>query len=190
MAMQQKTVGTKVNGVEVKGLVETINAVKQAPKLASFKFRLNNTWVTGGLNRSTIKSFYGTQQEHHHPEPFVLNAGEPPVLLGDDTAPNPVEYLLHALVACVTTSIVYHAAARGIHLKEIESRVEGDIDLQGFLDLDESVRRGFNKIQIKFRIKADVPDEQLEEVMRLGPTYSPVFDSITRGVNVEVGLEK
>ena len=97
---------------------------------------------------------------------------------------------MHALVACVTTSLVYHAAAKGIKLEEVETRAEGEIDLHGFLGLDDGVRRGYKNIKIKFRIKADVPDEQLEELCRLGPTYSPVFDSITRGVNVEVGLDR
>lgn len=188
--MQEMAVNTKLNGVDVDRLFETIDAIKQMPRLADFKFRLRNRWVNGGLNRSSIKNFYGTGKENQRQEPFVLDADEPPVLLGEDAAPNPVEYLLHALVACVTTSLVYHAAAKGIKLKEVETKVEGEIDLHGFLGLDANVRRGYKNIQIKFRIKADVPDEQLEELCRLGPTYSPVFDSITRGVNVDVGLDR
>jgi uncharacterized OsmC-like protein len=101
-----------------------------------------------------------------------------------------VEYLLHALAACVTTSMVYHAAAKGIRIEEVESRVEGDIDLRGFLGLDENVPRGYKSIRMKFKIKADAPEEKLEEIVRLGPTFSPVFDTVTRAVNVEVGLDK
>jgi uncharacterized OsmC-like protein len=171
-------------------LFETIDTIKQIPRLADFKFRLHNRWINGGLNRSTIKNFYGAGKDNQREEPFVLDADEPPVLLGQDAAPNPVEYLLHALVACVTTALVYHAAAKGIRLEEVESRAEGEIDLHGFLGLDDNVPRGYKNIRIKFRIKADVPDEQLEELCRLGPTYSPVFDSITRAVNVEVGLDR
>jgi uncharacterized OsmC-like protein len=188
--MQEMVVSTKVNGVDVDRLFETIEAIKQTPRLADFKFRLRNRWINGGLNRSTIKNFYGAGKDNQRDEPFILEADEPPVLLGEDSAPNPVEYLLHALVGCVTTALVYHAAAKGIKLQEVETRAEGVIDLHGFLGLDDSVRRGYQNIQIKFRIKADVPDEQLEELCRLGPTYSPVFDSITRGVNVEVGLDR
>jgi uncharacterized OsmC-like protein len=140
-------------------------------------------WIVCGQNRSTIKNFYGANQDHQHKDPFVLNADEPAVLLGDDSAPNPVEYLMHALVTCVTTSLVYHAAAKGIRLDEVESRAEGEIDLHGFLGLDDNVRRGYKNLRIKFRIKADVPDEQLEELCKLGPTYSPVFDSVSRGVS-------
>lgn len=188
--MQEMAVRTKVNGVEVDRLFETIDAIKQMPQLADFKFRLRNRWVNGGLNRSTIRNFYGAGKDNQRKDAFVLDADEPPLLLGEDRAPNPVEYLLHALVACVTSAMVYHAAARGIHLQEVETKIEGEIDLHGFLGLNDNVRRGYKNIQIKFRIKADAPEEQLEEIVRLGPTYSPVFDTITRGVKVEVGLEK
>lgn len=188
--MTQTAVSTKLNGVEVDRLFQTIEAIKQTSQLADFRFRLQNKWIDGGLNRSTIKNFYGTNQEHQHKEPFILDADEPAILLGEGTSPNPVEYLLHALTACVTSALVYHAAAKGIRLEEVESKVEGDIDLHGFLGLDDNVRRGYKNIKMKFRIKADVPDEQLEELCRLGPTFSPVFDSVTRGVPVEVSLEK
>jgi uncharacterized OsmC-like protein len=189
-AMQETAVSTKINGVEIDRLFETIEAIKQTPRLADFKFHLRNRWIDGGLNRSTINNFYGAGRDNQRQEAFIVEADEPPILLGQDRAPNPVEYLLHALVACVTSALVYHAAAKGIKLQEVETRAEGVIDLHGFLGLDDNVRRGYKNIQIKFRIKADVPDDQLEELCRLGPTYSPVFDSITRGVNVEVGLDR
>ena len=188
--MQEMAVKTKVNGIQVDRLFETIDAIKETPGLADFKFRLRNRWMNGAVNRSTVKNFYGTKQEHQHEPAFVLDSDEPKILLGGETSVNPVEYLLHALIACVTTALVYHAAAKGIELQEVESRVEGKIDLRGFLGLDDNVRRGYQNIQIKFRIKADAPDDQLEEIVRLGPTYSPVFDSITRGVKVDVSLDK
>ena len=188
--MQEMTVSTKMNGIDVDRLFETINAIKQLPRLADFRFSLQNRWINGALNTSTIKNFYGANQDHEHKAPFVLNSDEPAVLLGGESAANPVEYLMHALVACVTTSLIYHAAAKGIRLDEVESRAEGEIDLHGFLGLDDNVRRGYKNLKIKFRIKADVPDEQLEELCQLGPTFSPVFDSVSRGVPIEVGLEK
>lgn len=186
----QEIAVTKLNGVDVDRLFQTIEAIKQSPRLADFKFRLQNSWINGGLNRSTIKGFYGTSQEHQHQKTFVLDSNEPAILLGEGTAPSPVEYLLHALTACVTSALVYHAAAKGIRLEEVESKVEGTIDLRGFLGLDDNVRRGYQNIKMTFRIKADVPDEELEKLLQLGPTYSPVFDSVTRGVPVEVRLEK
>jgi uncharacterized OsmC-like protein len=120
----------------------------------------------------------------------VLEADEPAVLLGKDMAVNPVEYLLHALAACLTTSMVYHAAARGIRIDEVESSLEGDIDLHGFLELDKSVRKGYQGIRVNFKIKADVPDEQLQEIVELGSGHSPVFDSLVNGVPVSVTAER
>jgi len=178
-----------VNGVNVDELFGTIDAVKKAPVIAKFKFRAENQWINGGHNRTTLKNFYGTQQDHEHKEPFVLDADEPPLLLGKDLGPNPVEYALTALAACVTTSIVYHAAAKGVTIRSMESRLEGDIDLQGFLGIRDDVPRGYREIRMYVKIDADASPEKLEEIVQLGPTYSPVFDTITRAVPVSVKLE-
>ncbi len=154
------------------------------------KFCAGNQWIDGGHNRTTITDFYGTQQEHERKEPFVLDADEPPLLLGNDLGPNPMEYALTALAACVTSSIVYHAAAKGIAIRSMESRIEGDIDLQGFLGLRDDVPRGYQEIRMHIKIDADAPPEKLKEiVLQLGPTYSPVYDTTTRAVPVSVQLE-
>ena len=179
-----------VNGVNVDELFGTIDAVKSAPVIAKFKFKADNQWMDGGHNRTTIKNFYGTQQEHQRREPFVLDADEPPILLGRDMGPNPVEYALTALAACVTSSIVYHAAAKGITIRAMESRLEGDIDLQGFLGIRDDVPRGYQEIRMYVTIDADASPEKLAEIVALGPQYSPVFDTITRAVPVKVQLEK
>ncbi len=178
------------NGVNVDELFNTIDAVKKTPIIAKFRFRAENEWFDGGHNRTTIRDFYGIQKDHKHEATFELDADEPPLLLGTGKGPNPVEYLLTALAACVTTALVYHAAAKGIVLKSVESRLEGDIDLRGFLGIDKNVRNGYQEIRVYFKIDADVPDEELEELVKLGPTYSPVYDSITKGVPVKVQLDK
>jgi uncharacterized OsmC-like protein len=179
-----------VNGVPVEDFFSTIEAVKDTPAMARFEFRLRNQWETGSLNRSTIATFTGAQQELSHPKPFTLKADEPAVLLGKDMAANPVEYLLHALAACLTTSLVYHAAARGIQIEQIESCFEGDLDLRGFLDLDPKVRKGYQGIRANFKIRANVPDDQLQEIVQLGTNHSPVFESLTKGVPVTVTAER
>ena len=179
-----------VNGVDVDKLFETINAVKNTPVIAKFKFRATNRWIKGGHNRTIIKNFYGTEKDHIHDEPFELDADEPPLLLGEDNGPNPVEYVLTALAACVTTSIVYHAAAKGIKINAMESRLEGDIDLRGFLGISKDVPKGYKEIRMFCKIDADAPEDKLQEIVQLGPTYSPVFDTITRAVPVSVHLEK
>jgi uncharacterized OsmC-like protein len=179
-----------VNGIAVDELFATIDAIKATPAIAKFKFRVHNQWEGASQNSSTVDTFYGVGQEQSRPKPFVLHSDEPAILLGKDAAANPVEHLLHALAACVTTAMVYHAAARGVQIEEIESSLEGDIDLHGFLGLDQNVRRGYQGIRINFKIKANVPDEQLQEIVQLGPGYSPVFDSLTKGVPVSVTAER
>jgi uncharacterized OsmC-like protein len=179
-----------INGVNVDDLFTTIDAIKRTPAIAKFKFRIENEWTDASQNSSTVDKFYGAGQEQSRAKPFVLKADEPPVLLGKDEAVNPVEYLLHALAACLTTSMVYHAAARGIHLEEVESSFEGDIDLHGFLELDRNVRQGYQGIRVNFKIKADVADEQLQEIVELGAGRSPVFDSLTNGVPVSIRAER
>lgn len=179
-----------VNGVNVDELFGTIDAIKSAPVIAKFRFRAQNKWMGGGHNRTTISNYHGARQEHERKAPFVLDADEPPVLLGNDMGPNPVEYALTALAACVTTGIVYHATARGITIRSMESRLEGDIDLQGFLGMRDDVPRGYKEVRMFFKIDADASPEKLEEILQLGPTYSPVYDTFTRPVPVKVQLEK
>ena len=186
---EQQTIN-KVNGIDVEVLQGTVRAIREEPELGKCKFRVSNKWIDGNHNCSTITSFYGAKQENSHKQSFELHADEPPILLGKDQGPNPVEYALTALAACVTTSIVYHAAAKGITIRSMESRLEGDIDLQGFLGLRDDVPRGYKEIRMFVKIDADAPAEKLEEVVNLGPTYSPVFDTITRAVPVSVKLDK
>lgn len=189
MATAQKF-STVVNGVMVDDLLTTIGAIKANPAIAKFKFRVRNEWDGGSRNHSTAYTFDGACQQLSHPRPFVLEADEPAILLGKDAAANPVEHLLHALASCLTTSMVYHAAAQGIQIEEVESSLEGDIDLHGFLELDKNVRNGYRGIRVKFRIKADVPDEKLEDLVRLGWAHSPVFDSVANGTPIAVTAER
>ena len=148
-----------VNGVDVDRLSGTIDHISADPTLARFQFRARNRWIDGGHNRTTIKGFYGAGQEDaSRTEPFVLDADEPPMLLGENQAPNAPEYLLHALAACLTGTLVYHAATRGIALDGLESTIEGDVDLRGFLGLDESVRPGYQQILVAFKATGDLDD--------------------------------
>jgi uncharacterized OsmC-like protein len=175
------------NGVDTTTLFATLDALRAQPELARFQFRARNDWVDGAHNRSTVKDFYGagaedTSREHE----FTLDAGEPPILLGDNTGPNPAEYLLHALAACVTTSLVYSAAARGVRLTEVESIVEGELDAQGAFGLAPEVRNGFQQIRMTIRIAGNAPADKLRAVVERGIDRSVVFESITTGVPVNV----
>jgi uncharacterized OsmC-like protein len=177
-----------INGVDRQALFGTIDAVKAAPELARFEFRLTNEWVDGGLNRSTVADFHGTRREIAHAAPFVLSNDELPVLLSGDKGPNPVENLLHALAGCLTTSIVYHAAAKGVKVDAVRARFEGDLDLRGFLGTSKEVRNGYQGIRVVFDIDGDLTGEQKRELMAMGPRFSPVFDVVTNGVPVACRL--
>jgi len=181
------TVSAVRNGVDTQQLFGTLDAVKADPSLAKFQFRARNRWIAGAHNRSVIRDFYAANQEDaSRTEPFVLDAGEPAILLGSDTGPNPAEYLLHALAACLTTSLVYVAAARGVQLTAVESTVEGDMDVQGALGLSDQVRNGFQQVRIAFRVEGDAPEHKLREVVERASQRSAVFDMVTNGVPVAV----
>ena len=190
MSTVPKAISSELNGINLPQLQETIGHIQAQPALARFQFEFTNRWLNGPRTRSTIRSFYGAGQTHQHAAPIELNTDEPPVLLGSDEDANPGETLMHALAACVTSAIVFHAAARGIAIEKIESTIEGDVDLRGFLGLDPSVRNGFEQIRMKLKIKADVPDAEIQELCDLGPRYSPVFDSVTNGLPVHVSAER
>lgn len=189
-AGKKETAPDVVNGVNVTDMSQTITAVKADPGLAKFQLRLRNEWIDGAHTRSAINGFHGLKQELEHRHPFKVDSGEPDVLLGNDSGPNAGEILLAALAACVTGAIVYHAAARGIAIEAIESKVEGDIDLRGFLGIDKNVRNGFQDIRMNFSIRANVSDQELAEIAALGPAFSPVFDTLTKGVPVTVDAQR
>jgi uncharacterized OsmC-like protein len=181
---------TITNGVDLAQLAETIEAVRSSPELGRFQFRIQNRWIDCGENRSEVKPFNAGGKETKHKTALTLLADEPEALLGTDRGANPVEHLLHALASCVTTSMVYHAAARGLAVDAVESTLEGDLDLRGFLGLAPEVRKGYQGIRLKLRIKANVTDEQFQELSSLGANFSPVYDSITNGVPIAVSTER
>lgn len=177
-----------LNGVNADDIFSTIEAVKENAEIAKFKFRNKNKWVDGGLNRSEISDFYGACQDFTDRK-FVLENDEPPVLLSQDKAPNPVEYVLHALAGCITTTLVYHAAAKGIEIEEMETKYEGDLDLRGFLGLPGAKRRGYEEIRVSVKVKANASKEEIEELVKLAEKRSPVFDTISNPVNIKVSLD-
>jgi uncharacterized OsmC-like protein len=114
----------------------------------------------------------------------VFDNGEPPVLLGHNEDANPVEFLLHALAGCVTTTFVLHASARGIKLRKVATALEGDIDVQGLLDLDPSATIGYEAIRIKMCVEADATDEEIDDLIEFAKAHSPVCNTICRPVTV------
>ena len=174
------------NGVNVTRLKNTIQAISETPSLGTFNFRATNRWLHGGHNRSTVKDFYGAGQEDtSRARPFIMDADEPDVLLGQDRGANPVEFVLHALAACLTTSVIYHAAARGIEIGAFETELDGDLDIQGMLGLSDTIRKGYQQIRVRFKVQSDADAETLRQLC----TYSPVFDIVSNPVPVAIEMD-
>jgi uncharacterized OsmC-like protein len=183
-------VTSTLNGVDLGRLSGTIDHLAADPALARFQFRARNHWIDGGYSRTTIKDFYGAGQEDAtRTEAFTVDSDEPPVLLGQNRAPNTVEYVLHALAACVSGTIVYHAAARGIALEGVETTIHGDLDLRGFLGLNSDVRPGYEQIQVAIKVAGDFDDDQFAELASL-TRYSPVRDIVSNPVPVAVDVAR
>jgi uncharacterized OsmC-like protein len=177
------------NGVDTPTLFATLDAVKGQNEIAKFQFRASNTWVSGTHNRSTLSGFYGAMQEMEHKHVTTVDADHPAVLVGTDNAPTPAEYLLHAIAACLTAGIANVAAARGVDLTKVSSTVEGDIDLLGILGLsDGSVRNGYQGIRVNFHIEGDADDETLRGIVEQSRQRSAVYDVLTNGTPVEIGV--
>ena len=176
-----------LNGLDINALVATVAAVKNDPALGRFEFRARNRWIGGGENRSTIQDFYGAgREDDSRAEPFVFTNGEPPVLLGANEGANPVEFLLHALAGCVTTTTVLHATARGIQIESLTTKLVGDIDLQGLLAIGD-VEPGYRQIRIEMDIKAaNATDEELDDLLQFAQAHSPVCNTVCHPVPVVI----
>lgn len=176
-----------VNGVNVDDVKQLVGNVQQDQTLSESHFRLSNKWIKGSHNQSRIKGFYSGGEEHQHPQEFTIDTDEPIVLAGAEMSANPAEYLLSSLASCLTTTMIYHAAVRGIEVRALEAEVEGDLDLRGFLGLSDEVRRGFQNIRVTYRVDTDPENvETLMELMKL----SPVYDTTTNGTSVDLAIER
>ena len=176
------------NGVDVPTLYATLDAVKGAPQIAEFQFRATNKWVNGTHNQSTIDGFYGATQEMTHKQPFTYDADHPAVLVGTNKGPTPVEFLLHAIAACLTAGLANIAAARGVTLHRVESTVEGDIDLLGILGLSPDVRNGYLQIRVRFDVEGDATPEELAALVERSRQRSAVYDVLTNGTDVQIDV--
>jgi uncharacterized OsmC-like protein len=177
-----------MNGVDTPTLFATLDAVKAQPELAKFQFRATNRWQQGTHSRTLIESFHGASAEQNHSQAFSFDADHPAVLVGRDQAPTPVEFLLHGLAACLTAGIGNIAAARGITLYDVQSTLEGDIDLLGILGLSDSVRNGYEQIRVTFKIRGDASEETLRGLVEQSRQRSAVYDVLTRGTRVDVAV--
>jgi uncharacterized OsmC-like protein len=177
------------NGVDVPTLFATLDAVRAQPEIARFEFRATNEWVSGTHSRSGIWGFYGAGQEDTSREaPFTYDADHPAVLVGTGQGPTPVEFLLHAVAACLTAGLVNVAAARGITLRQVSSTVEGDIDLLGILGLSDTVRNGYQQIRVRMHVEGDASPEELTALVERSRARSAVYDVLANGTEVQLDV--
>jgi uncharacterized OsmC-like protein len=176
-----------VNGVNVEQINHVIDSITTDTAFGEFQFRARNHWVNGGLNRSQIKDFFaGNREDGTRSKPFTLDADEPILVAGNDSAPNSMEYVLHALVSCLTGTLVYHASVRGITIKSVSSTIEGDMDVRGLLGMADDVRKGFHHVRVIMRVASDADVEMLTELA----LFSPVYDIVSKSLPVELQLKK
>ena len=187
-ATTQATTPAHPNGVDTATLFATLDAVAHQPEIAQFQFRAENTWLAGTHSRSTFRGFHGAMQEIEHKHVTTVEADHPAVLTGQDEAPTPVEYLLHAIAGCLTSGIANIASARGVTLTKVSSRVEGDIDLLGILGLSGEVRNGYSQLRVSFVIEGDASPEQLAALVEQSRRRSAVYDVLTNGTDVVIDV--
>jgi uncharacterized OsmC-like protein len=175
------------NGIDTAQVYGTLDILKTQPEAAHMEFRVRNSWIDGTHSRSTIQGFWGAGAEDvSRTEPFIVEASEPPLLFGHNEAPNPAEFLLHALAGCLTLTIVNVAAARKVELYEVSSTLAGVLDARGATGIDDSYRNGFEGIDVDFTIRGDASPEKLREIVDRALSRSVVYDMITNGVPVMV----
>lgn len=176
-----------VNGVTVSTVMNIIGSIEESSDNAHFQFRLNNHWVDGGLNRSRIQEYFALGQEDDtRSEPFIIDADEPAVNSGGDSSPNPMEFVLHSLASCLTSTLVYHSAVQGIEIESVESWLEGDLDVRGMFGLSEDSRKAYNAVRVRMQVKSQADVATLKELA----LFSPVYDMISNSLPVEFTLEK
>ncbi|MBW8015877.1 MAG: OsmC family protein [Planctomycetes bacterium] len=179
---------TILNGIAVGELSDCMSSLRQSPDIGKCTFKATCKWVSGAYCQTEISDFFASGEVIHRDKTHVLEGDEPVVLMGSDLGANATEALLHALGACLSASFIYHATDQGIDIESLEIDLQGNIDINGFLGLNEEIRNGFESIEVTFRVKSDAPREKIEELCNYAQKRSPVFDTVTNPVPVNVSL--
>jgi uncharacterized OsmC-like protein len=177
-----------VNGIDVRKLNSTIEAISKDPDLASFEFHVINEWVDGAKSRTTVDKLQRADQTIALRQPYVIQADEPIELVGSDSAPSAIISTLHALASCLSVVIAYNAAMRNINIDKLTIEIEGDVDVHGFLGLSTEVRPGFQDIRVEVDLKSSAPRSEVEELVRYAQKVSPLVDTLRNRIPVEINL--
>ena len=177
------------NGVNLDAVVGAREALTNAPAAAQFKWRAACQWKNGTHSYSTFESFYGLGEEQRRKKTFSFDADHPEVFASEDLGATPVEYVLVGLASCLTAGIATIASYRNIQLKSVTATIEGDMDLQGILGIDDEVRNGFKGIKVTYDIDADASREDIEALVAQSQKRSAVYDIVTNPTNVTVAVK-
>jgi uncharacterized OsmC-like protein len=177
----------RLNDIDTQQLFDTIDALRADPSKAKCKFFATTRWKHGTVSETSV-SRYELGGETI-PQNYCISIDEPKELLGTDTAPNPQMALYAALNTCVLNTFIVNAAAKGLKVHSVEMDTEGELDLRGFLGIDESINPGYDELTIVCRVAGEGTQEQFQECLDAGTRYSPNFQSITKPVQVNYRLE-
>ena len=178
------------NGVNVQALLEAREALKQAPEAAQFTWRATCKWLKGTHSRASIQGFHGLGQEQKHKTEFTFEADHPEVFASEDLGATPVELVLAGLASCLTAGVAAVAQNRGIQLRSVEAKLEGKMDIRGFLGADSDVRNGYDDIKVTFNVDADATEQEIEALVAQSQKRSAVYDIVTNPTNVSVEVVK
>jgi len=174
------------NGVNVQALTDARDALSKAPAAAQFTWRATCKWISGTHSRSTVEGFYGLGAEQKHRTEFTFEADHPEIFASEDHGATPVELVLSGLASCLTAGIASVAQLRGIQLRSVTAKLEGDMDILGILGADPDVRNGFNNIKVVFDIDADAKPDDIKALVAQSQKRSAVYDIITNPTNITV----
>ncbi len=180
------TVKNRINGLDLAALGQTVEDVQQDPAKARVGFDVTTRWTGQARSETTVEAYRvgGRHVARRH----KIVADEPNELLGADSGPNPQELLMAAFNACITVGYVAGASVRGIRLDSLEIKTRGELDLRGFLGLDDQVAAGYELIECEVLIKGDGTPEQFEEIHQAVIRTSPNYFNISRPVRVNATL--
>ena len=176
-----------INGVDTEILGNLATNVSEDENYGKFKFRASNQWITGTRSRGSIQGFFaGGKENTERKEPLYVDADQPNFFYGQNTAPNPMEHLLNALNSCLSFTLVSHASVQGIHLDDVETSSEGDMDARGLFGISDQVKKGYSHIRVNMRVKSDADVDTLTQMA----LYSPVYEVVSGGIPVDFTLTK
>lgn len=160
-----------VNGIDTAAVRAMIGAIEKDPAEALATFSATTKWL--GATKSVAEITRWSLGKVSHEKSFKIVIDEPRELLGTDSAPNPQEFLLAALNACMTVGYVAAAAMAGVQLTKLEIATTGELDLRGFLGLDKSVKPGYDELSYVVTMAGNGTREQFSEIHETVVRTSP-----------------